>query len=140
MLLKSTEILATIPISNLYKNAKYEKQAYIILGNIASGKSTFAKSIDLYEYSRGMGAIGLPGDLSSQSRFVRASFVKLNSVSKDNTDTAIINQFFHILGSVEQIRGCVMMADGRYEITVYASCCDTEKGIYYYKTYENGNI
>ncbi len=103
-------------------------------------KNTFSSDIELCEYSRGMGAIGLPGDLSSQSRFVRASFVKLNSVSKDNTDIAGINQFFHILGSVDQIRGCVMMDDGRYEITVYASCCDTEKGIYYYKTYENGNI
>ena len=27
-----------------------------------------------------------------------------------------------------------------YEITVYSSCCNTDKGIYYYKTYENHGI
>ena len=44
--------------------------------------NTFSNQIDLKPYSKGMGAIGLPGDLSSPSRFVRASFVKMNSVSK----------------------------------------------------------
>ena len=33
----------------------------------------FAKEMPFWEYSRGMGAMGLPGDLSSQSRFVRAA-------------------------------------------------------------------
>ena len=41
-------------------------------------KNSFSKDIPLTEYSRGMGAIGLPGDLSSQSRFVRAAFVRAN--------------------------------------------------------------
>jgi choloylglycine hydrolase len=27
-----------------------------------------------------------------------------------------------------------------FEITVYSSCCNTDKGIYYYKTYENYSI
>ena len=48
-----------------------------------------------------MGALGLPGDLSSQSRFVRAAFVKLNSVSGDSEEESV-SQFFHILGSVDQ--------------------------------------
>ncbi len=87
-------------------------------------------------YSRGMGAMGLPGDLSSASRFVRAAFVKLNSVSGESEEESI-SQFFHILGAVEQQRGCVRLPDGRYEITAYTSCMNTEKGIYYYTTYEN---
>ena len=41
----------------------------------------FSSKIELTPYSRGMGALGLPGDLSSGSRFVRAVFTKLNSVS-----------------------------------------------------------
>lgn len=93
-------------------------------------------NIDLTPYSRGMGAFGLPGDLSSASRFVRAAFVKLNSVS-GNGENESISQFFHILGAVEQQRGCVRMPDGRYEITVYTSCINLDKGIYYYITYEN---
>lgn len=90
-------------------------------------------------YSRGLGAFGLPGDLSSASRFIRAAFVKTNSVCKaEKLDE--INQFFHILGSVEQQRGCVMPKDGEYEITVYTSCADLDSGIYYYTTYDNRRI
>ena len=96
----------------------------------------FAKGLSLNKYSRGMGAIGLPGDLSSQSRFVRAAFVKLNSVSGSGEKESV-NQFFHILGSVEQQRGCCKLENGKYEITVYSSCINADKGIYYYTTYEN---
>lgn len=98
----------------------------------------FTNKVDLKPYSRGMGAIGLPGDLSSSSRFIKAAFTKLNSVS-DGTLWDDVSQFFHILGSVAQQRGCVMV-DGKYEKTVYSSCCDTQKSVYYYTTYENSCI
>lgn len=93
-------------------------------------------NVSLTPYCKGMGAMGLPGDLSSASRFIRASFVKLNSVSGDSENESV-SQFFHILGSVEQQRGCVRLNDGTYEITGYTSCINTDKGIYYYTTYEN---
>ena len=96
------------------------------------------EQIDLTPYSRGMGSIGLPGDLSSASRFVKAAFTKLNSVSGD-TESESISQFFHILGAVAQQRGCVKV-NGEFEKTVYASCCNIDKGIYYYTTYENNQI
>lgn len=96
-------------------------------------------AVKLEPYSKGMGAIGLPGDLSSASRFVRAAFVKLNSRS-DPQEGPSVSQFFHILGSVAQQRGCVELKDGRYEITRYTSCMNTGKGIYYYTTYENQRI
>ena len=93
----------------------------------------------LRPYSRGMGAMGLPGDLSSASRFVRAAFVKLNSVSGDGEQESV-SQFFHILGAVEQQRGCAQVPDGSFEITHYTSCINTDKGIYYYTTYDNSCI
>lgn len=93
----------------------------------------------LSTYSRGMGAMGLPGDLSSASRFVKAAFTRLYSVSGE-TEHESVNQFFHILSSVEQQRGCVEMGKNLYETTIYSSCCNTEKGIYYYRTYENSRI
>lgn len=96
--------------------------------------SSFSPSYALDAYSRGMGAIGLPGDLSSQSRFVRAAFVRANSVS-DDSEEASVSQFFHILGSVDQQRGLCGLDDGKYEITIYTSCCNAAKGIYYYTTY-----
>lgn len=92
--------------------------------------------VPLATYSRGMGGIGLPGDLSSASRFVRAAFVKLNSVAGEEENESI-SQFFHILGAVEQQRGCVILPDGSYELTAYASCMNQDKGIFYYTTYEN---
>ena len=95
--------------------------------------------LELTPYSKGMGAIGLPGDLSSASRFVRAAFVKLNSLSREGEQESV-SQFFHILGAVEQQRGCVRLPDGRCEITVYTSCINTDKGIYYYTTYDNSCI
>lgn len=101
----------------------------------AEPENRFGK-LDLAPYSKGMGAMGLPGDLSSASRFVRAAFVKLNSVSGEG-ERESISQFFHILGAVDQQRGCVKMPDGRYEITVYTSCINTDRGIYYYTTYDN---
>lgn len=101
--------------------------------------NAFAAGLELKKYSRGMGALGLPGDTSSMSRFVRAAFVKLNSVSEPS-ETGSVSQFFHILKSVEMQRGCVRLAPEVYDITVYSSCCNTGRGIYYYTTYDNSQI
>lgn len=97
----------------------------------------FSESLDLKPYSRGMGAMGLPGDLSSQSRFVRAAFNKLNSVCEESE---AVSQFFHILGSVNQAKGCCRLEDGRFEHTLYTSCCNATKGVYHYTTYGNRRI
>lgn len=99
----------------------------------------FSEKIDLMPYSLGMGGLGLPGDLSSASRFVKAAFTKLNSRSGD-TESESISQFFHILGSVAQQNGLTAVEGGEYEYTIYSSCCNTDKGIYYYTTYENSQI
>ena len=98
----------------------------------------FCPDLPLRPYCLGMGGIGLPGDLSSTSRFVRVAFTRLNSVC-GCSESESVSQFFHILGSVHQTRGCAKTEDG-YEITVYTSCCNTSKGIYYYTTYENQQI
>ena len=102
-------------------------------------RNSFAAGLDLTPYCLGMGAIGLPGDLSSPSRFVRAAFTKLNAVS-GSSEEEDVRQFFHILGAVAQTRGCARAADDRYEYTVYSSCCNMDRGIYYYTTYENSRI
>ena len=89
--------------------------------------------------SRGTGALGLPGDMSSRSRFVRAAFVR-GSARSGPSETESVSQFFHILGTVEQVRGCCEVEPGQYEITQYTSCCNASKGIYYYTTYGNRRI
>ena len=86
-----------------------------------------------------MGAIGLPGDFSSQSRFVRAAFVKLNSPVSENPESNIM-QFFRMLDSVAMPMGSVVLENGKLDKTIYSCCFDAEKGIYYYKTYENSTV
>ncbi|MGN0818906.1 MAG: choloylglycine hydrolase [Christensenellaceae bacterium] len=131
------------PVGILTNNPPFDMQMfnlnnYMGLSN-KSPENAFAKGLDLKAYSRGMGAMGLPGDLSSQSRFVRAAFTKMNSLSAD-TEKESVSQFFHILNSVDQQRGCCCLGDGKYEITIYTSCCNADKGIYYYTTYDNHRI
>ena len=113
---------------------------YMSLTNDAP-QNTFAldNNLQLKTYSRGMGAMGLPGDCSSMSRFVRATFVKMNSVSGD-TENESVSQFFHILQSVAMPRGCVKAGENDYAVTIYSSCCNTDSGIYYYTTYNNNQI
>ena len=98
-------------------------------------ENRFSEDLSFDTYSRGMGAIGLPGDLSSASRFVRAVFTKMNSVA-GTTESESISQFFQILGSVAQQRGCVEVGEGSYEITIYSSCCNTRSGVFFYTSYE----
>lgn len=131
------------PVGILTNNPPFDRQMFYLNNYMhLSAKSpvnTFAPGLDLKRYSRGMGAMGLPGDLSSQSRFVRAAFVKMNSVSGDGEKESV-SQFFHILNAVDQQRGCCELDDGKYEITIYTSCCNADRGIYYYTAYDNHQI
>ena len=123
------------PVGVLTNNPPFDKQMFNLNNymNLSpkSPKNNFSDNLNLNMYSRGMGAIGLPGDLSSQSRFVRAAFVKTNSLSGE-TESESVSQFFHILGAVEQQKGCCEVTD--------TSCCNGDKGIYYYTAYENHQI
>lgn len=85
-------------------------------------------------YSRGLGTIGLPGDLTSSSRFVRAVFARFHSVSPTD-ESSSVHQYFHIMGSVEQVRGLCEVKENEYEYTIYTSCYNLSKGLCYLKTY-----
>ncbi len=104
----------------------------------APAQNRLSPSLALPSYSNGMGAFGLPGDLSSASRFIKAAFTLQNALKKEEEAPAV-NQCFHILRAVAQQEGCVE-AEGQWEKTVYTSCCNMDKGIYYYSTYENSQL
>lgn len=131
------------PVGVLTNNPPFEQQLFNLNNYMQLSpkqpENRFSESLLLHCYSRGMGALGLPGDLSSPSRFVRAAFVRANARS-ERTEDANVSQFFHILTSVEQQRGCCELDDGQYEITLYSSCCNADRGIYYYTTYDNRQI
>lgn len=131
------------PVGVLTNNPPFNEQMFQLNNymQLSAGapENHFCQHLPLHAYSRGMGALGLPGDLSSASRFVRASFVKLNSVCGDS-ESESVSQFFHILGSVDQQRGCCALENGKYEVTLFTSCCNMQRGIYYYTSYENHQI
>ena len=133
------------PVGVLTNNPTFDYQMFNLNNymSLTNGdiKNTFSaeKDLALKTYSRGMGALGLPGDFSSVSRFVKAAFVKQNSVSQ-NSENESVSQFFHILKSVEMPRGCVKVGEDSYAFTIYSSCCNTDRGIYYYTTYENSSV
>ena len=131
------------PVGVLTNNPPFPQQLFSLNNymNLSpkQPQNTFSAGLPLTTYSRGMGALGLPGDLSSASRFARVAFTKSNARS-GASELESVSQFFHILGSVDQQRGCCEVSDGKYEITLYTSCCNADKGIYYYTTYENHQI
>ena len=129
------------PVGVLTNNPPFEYQMYHLQNYMQVSanppENRFAPDLDLKPFSRGMGGIGLPGDLSSQSRFVRAAFTKFNSMRNEEN---CVSQFFHIMDAVSQTKGCCRLEDGSTPITQYTSCCNATRGIYYYTTYSNRRI
>lgn len=127
------------PVGVLVNNPPFEAQMLRLSDFMALSPKNptqgFGTNIPFQAYSRGMGALGLPGDLSSSSRFVRAAWVSANA-PKDGD----LSDFFHLLTAVEQQKGCCEVAPGKYEYTIYSSCCDLEEKSYSYVTYGNRQI
>lgn len=85
-------------------------------------------SADATAERRGMGAIGLPGDYSSPSRFIRAAFIRAHLKGESMTD------FFSMTENISVPRGCVRLPHGD-AFTRYTSCCDLRRGIYSFTTH-----
>lgn len=120
------------PLGVLTNNPPFDLQLKIYESTIGTlGKEEADPKIN----SKGLDAFGLPGDLSSPSRFAKVAFAKEKSVCRE-TEEESVTQFFHILGTVNTPRGFIK---DDY-MTVYTSCCNTDKGIYYYTTYGNSQI
>lgn len=125
------------PVGILTNNPPFEAQLFN-LKNYArlspyNPENSFAKELDLTPYSRGMGALGMPGDWSSPSRFVRAAFAKFNH---GETEGSAVGAFFRIMNTVAVPKGCVETEEG-CQYTVYTSCMDVENGVYHYSVYND---
>ena len=99
----------------------------------------FSVDVGLKPFGQGLGSFGLPGDFSPASRFVKASYLALNSVCEEDEQSSIA-QFFHLLDSVSMVRGSVVTKENSYDLTLYSCCINADKGIYYYKTYSNNQL
>jgi len=100
--------------------------------------ASFQPGIPMHPYSRGMGGMGLPGDYSSASRFVRAAFVRTFAASGGESAEKIV-QFFRMTGTVQIPRGVVRTEQGEEMYTRY-TVCYTPEGQCCCSTYENPEI
>lgn len=131
------------PVGVMTNNPPFEYQLFNLNNyrnlHIDNGENGFSKKLPLTNYCQGLGAIGLPGDVSSMSRFVRIAFGRENSICKEDEESSV-SQFFHLLSSVEMNRGMCLTEANTWDITVYTSCINTDRGRYYYTTYDNHRI
>lgn len=131
------------PVGVMTNNPQFEYQLEN-LGNylnltVDAPQNIFSEKAGVTPFSNGQGSFGLPGDFSSSSRFVKAAYLKLNSVCKDSENDSI-SQFFHILNSVSVPNGCVRLPQDNFNVTTYTCCVNADKGIFYYNTYHNSQI
>lgn len=128
------------PVGVLCNNPPFPYHLHHLTGfqHLSAGaQPKLFENISLSPYGGGLGAVGLPGDFSSPSRFVKAAFVKSHSHCEEGKE---VTAFFHLLDSVAMPRGSVRVRGNRDEITQYSCCCDMETGCYFYTTYDNRRI
>jgi len=89
-------------------------------------------------FGGGSGSIGLPGDYTPPSRFLRALFGR-EAINPIETEDACINAAFHILAAVDIPKGSVITDEGM-DFTQYTACMVCNTGTYYFKTYDNNQI
>lgn len=107
--------------------------------NTANTQNVFSEKAGVKPFGKGLGSVGLPGDPSSPSRFVKAAFMLLNSKCPDTEDESVM-QFFHILDSVSVVNGSIALDSGEDYYTRYSCCINADRGVYYYKTYGCGRV
>ena len=87
--------------------------------------------------SLGTGAVGLPGDYSSPSRFVRAAILRRWAVAWMEQNRAAgedpTPMLFSLLGAVSPTVGAVLTREGKAHRTLYTCCMDGKEGVYRYR-------
>lgn len=110
---------------------------YIGLGPVNRDAVTVG-NLELRPFGLGSGMVGLPGDLSSPSRFVRAVAFANTSLPAGDVDEAVFNAF-HILNAFDIPKGAVREPgdQGLTDYTIWTSVVDTRNAKYYYKTFQS---
>lgn len=94
---------------------------------------------ELAAFGQGSGSIGLPGDFTPPSRFIRASFLnQVTLAAKDGLEG--VQRAFKILNQFDIPKGAVRQdEEGKivYEETQWTSAADLANGRYFYHTAKN---
>lgn len=114
---------------------------YITLNpnNVPAGK---IGKLELQAFGMGNGMMGLPGDFSPPSRFVRAALFSANAIPSDNASQGI-EQIFHLLNNFDLPKGIARTnSDGTVsaDYTQMTTAKDPQSLRYYYKGYDDQTI
>lgn len=93
----------------------------------------------IYPFGQGTGTLGLPGDFTPPSRFVRAVYFKAAITPAENEEQAVRN-CWQVLSTVRIPKGIVMQSNGEYDYTQYVSAMCSESKTYYFSNYDNNRI
>ncbi|GAA2857996.1 choloylglycine hydrolase family protein [Pediococcus damnosus] len=111
---------------------------YVQLKPTSHGEKTYGE-FKSDAYGLGSGALGLPGDYTSVSRFVRAAFIRENTEKADTTASSI-NALSHILNSVEIPKGVKADDEGGCDYSQYRGYMSLDEGAYYMQPYADQTI
>lgn len=116
---------------------------YINLVPGSAPDNTIAKGITLQPLGHGSGMLGLPGDFTSPSRFVRATFFQTTAPVWDNGFDTVV-QAFHILNNFDIPIGSqhvrAEIPAGMPSATQFTAATDLKAMKLYYRTAWNSNI
>jgi choloylglycine hydrolase len=91
---------------------------------------------------QGSGMLGLPGDFTPPSRFVRAVAFSNSALPVDSAHEGVL-QAFHILNQFDIPKGAARGIENGQEVadyTLWTSVSDLTNRRYYYRTFENSRI
>jgi choloylglycine hydrolase len=100
------------------------------------------RGLELKSFGQGSGMVGLPGDFSPPSRFVRAAIFSVNALVSENLDQ-LVDQTFHILNLFDIPKGAVQEEIGNkkfYDYTPLTVVRDIKSMKYFYKSYKDQAI
>ena len=99
--------------------------------------------VPLKSFGHGSGMLGLPGDFTPPSRFVRATFFQITSPQQPNAQESVL-QAFHILNNFDIPTGTELpMGKASADMpsaTQFTVASDTHNRMIYYRTMYNSNI
>lgn len=127
--------IGTITNSPTYDWHLTNARNYIGLSTL-NHPSVKVEGIELASFGQGSGAIGLPGDFSPPSRFIRATFLnQVTLLAKNGLEG--VARTFKILNQFDIPKGAVKENKDNYEETQWTSAADLSNGAYFYHTAEN---
>lgn len=116
---------------------------YVNLEPGSAPDNTIKQGVTLKSLGHGSGMLGLPGDFTPPSRFVRAAFFQTSAPQWPTGHETVI-QAFHILNSFDIPIGSQFEKDkipeGLPSATQFTAATDQTAGKFYYRTAWNSNI